>query len=141
MGAAYSLDLRERVVASVEVDGLSRNQAAARFGVAISTAVLWVRRFRQTGSLAPSQIGGYKPRKIRDAHRDWLIRRCRQADFTLRGLVVELAERGLRVDYRAVWSFVHTEKLSFKKNFARQRAGTARRGPQARAMAAVPGPD
>ena len=141
MGAAYSLDLRERVVASVEVDGLSRNQAAARFGVAISTAVLWVRRFRQTGSLAPSQIGGYKPRKISGAHRDWLIGRCRQADFTLRGLVVELAERGLRVDYRAVWSFVHTEKLSFKKNSARQRAGTARRGPQARAMAAVSGPD
>ena len=141
MGAAYSLDLRERVVAAVEVDGLSRNQAAARFGVAISTAVLWVRRFRQTGSLAPSQIGGYKPRKIRDAHRDWLIGRCRQADFTLRGLVVELAERGLRVDYRAVWSFVHTEKLSFKKNSARQRAGTARRGPQARAMAAVSEPD
>ena len=77
MGAAYSLDLRERVVASVEVDGLSRNQAAARFGVAISTAVLWVRRFRQTGSVAPSQIGGYKPRKISGAHRDWLIGRCR----------------------------------------------------------------
>ena len=113
MGAAYSLDLRERVVAAVEVDGLSRNQAAARFGVAISTAVLWVRRFRDTGSLAPSQIGGYKPRKISGAHRDWLIGRCRQADFTLRGLVSELAERGLRVDYRAVWSFVHTEKLSW----------------------------
>ena len=47
MGAAYSLDLRERVVAAVVVDGLSRNQTAARFGVAISTAVLWVRRFRQ----------------------------------------------------------------------------------------------
>ena len=125
MGAAYSLDLRERVVAAVEVDGLSRNQAAARFGVAVSTAILWVRRFRQTGSLAPSQIGGHKPRKIRGAHRDWLIGRCRQANFTLRGLVSELAERGLRVDYRAVWSFVHTEKLSFKKNSARQRAGTA----------------
>ena len=141
MGAAYSLDLRERVVTAVEMDGLSRNQAAARFGVAISTAVLWVRRFRQTGSLAPSQIGGYKPRKISGAHRDWLIGRCRQADFTLRGLVSELAARGLRVDYRAVWSFVHTEKLSFKKNAARQRAGTARRGPPARAMAAVSGPD
>ena len=98
MGAAYSLDLRERAVAAVEVDGLSRNQVAARFGVAISTAVLWVRRFHQTGSLAPSQIGGHKPRKIRTAHRDWLIGRCRQADFTLRGLVVELAERGLWVD-------------------------------------------
>ena len=33
----------------------------------------------------------------------------------MRGLVVELAERGLKVDYRTVWEFVHAEKLSFKK--------------------------
>jgi hypothetical protein len=29
----------------------------------------------------------------------------------LRGLVAELAERGLKVDYRSVWEFVHAEKL------------------------------
>jgi transposase len=27
----------------------------------------------------------------------------------------ELAERGLKVDYRTVWEFVHAEKLSYKK--------------------------
>ena len=37
------------------------------------------------------------------------------ADFTLRGLVAELAECGLKVDYRTVWEFVHAEKLSHKK--------------------------
>ncbi|MDB5380142.1 MAG: transposase [Rubritepida sp.] len=141
MGAPYSLDLRQRVVAAVEVGGLSRNEAAARFGVAISTAVLWVRKFRQTGSLAPGQMGGHKPCKIAGTHRDWLIGRCHAADFTLRGLVVELAERGLKVDGRAVWAFVHAEKLSFKKNAARQRAGSARRRTQARAMATLPGAD
>ena len=36
-------------------------------------------------------------------------------DFTLRGLVAELAGRGLSVDYRVVWNFVHDEKLSYKK--------------------------
>jgi transposase len=36
-------------------------------------------------------------------------------DFTLRGLVAELGERGLMVDYRSVWEFVHAEKLSHKK--------------------------
>jgi len=30
-------------------------------------------------------------------------------------LVVELGERGLKVDYRSVWEFVHAEKLSHKK--------------------------
>jgi hypothetical protein len=32
--------------------------------------------------------------------------------------VAELAERGLKVDYRTVWNFVHAEKLSFKKTMA-----------------------
>jgi hypothetical protein len=48
-------------------------------------------------------------------HRNWLLQRIREKDFTLRGLVAELAARGLKVDYRSVWSFVHDEKLSFKK--------------------------
>jgi hypothetical protein len=34
----------------------------------------------------------------------------------LRGLVAELGERGLKVDYGSVWEFVHAEKLSFKKS-------------------------
>jgi transposase-like protein len=62
MAAPYSLDLRKRVVAAVERGGMSRNQAAAHFGVAISTAITWVKVFRQTGSLAPGQMGGHKPR-------------------------------------------------------------------------------
>ena len=64
---AYSMDLRERVVAAVEVEGLSRRQAAARFGVSYSAAIAWVKRVRETGSVAPSQVGGYKPKKISGA--------------------------------------------------------------------------
>ena len=117
----YSVDLRERVAAAVERDGMSRHKAAAHFGVAVSTAVGWLARFRRTGSVAPGQMGGHKARKISGEHRDWLIERCRTRDFTLRGLVAELAERGLKVDYRSVWEFVHAEKLSFKKKPRRQR--------------------
>lgn len=115
MAKPYSMDLRERVVEAVERDGLSCNQAAARFGVAISTAIDWVNRHRRTGSVAPGQVGGHRPKKLVGEHRDWLLQRCRERDFTLRGLVGELAERGLSVDYRVVWAFVHEEKLSHKK--------------------------
>jgi putative transposase len=115
MGKPYSIDLRERVVAAVEKDGLSCHQAAAQFGVGISTAINWTRRMRETGSVAPGQMGGHKPKAIAGAYRTWLLDRIK-ADFTLRGLVAELAERGLKVDYRSVWVFVHAEKLSFKKN-------------------------
>jgi putative transposase len=122
MGRPYSVDLRERVVAAVEKGGLSRRQAAAQFGVGISTVINWVRRFRKTGSVAPGQMGGHKPKAIAGEQRVWLLTRMRGHDFTLRGLVAELADRGLEVDYRTVWNFVHAEKLSFKKNRRRQRA-------------------
>lgn len=115
MAKPYSMDLRERVVEAVERDGLSCNQAAARFDVAVSTVIDWVNRYRQTGSVAPGQIGGYRPKKLIGEYRDWLLQRCREREFTLRGLVGELAERGLSVDYRVVWAFVHEEKLSYKK--------------------------
>ena len=115
MGKPYSMDLRERVVAAVDKGGLSCHRAAAQFGVGVNTAILWVRRFRETGSVAPGQMGGHKPKKIRGEHRVWLLARIEQGDFTLRGLVAELAERGLKVDYRSVWEFVHAEKLSHKK--------------------------
>ena len=115
MGRPYSVDLRERVVAAVVSGGMSCNRAAKQFGVGISTAIHWVRRVRETGSVAPGKMGGHKPKKISGEHRAWLLQRIKDGDFTLRGLVAELAERGLNVDYRPVWEFVHAEKLSFKK--------------------------
>ncbi len=45
--------------------------------------------------------------------------------FTLRGLVVELAERGLKVDYRTVWAFVRRTGYSFKKRPNSPRSRTA----------------
>ena len=45
MGKPYSVDLRKRVVAAIE-GGMSRNQAAKQFGVAISTAIGWMQRVR-----------------------------------------------------------------------------------------------
>jgi putative transposase len=140
MAKPYSMDLRERVVAAVERDGMSRHAAAAHFGVSASSAIKWVRRSRETGSVAPSKIGGHKPKTLRGAHRDWLLERTAR-DFTLRGLVAELAEqRGLKVDYRSVWEFVHAEGLSFKKKRAARRAAPAEDRQATRAMEEVSGP-
>ncbi len=141
MAKPFSVDLRERVVAAVEQGGLSRREAASRFGVGISTAIAWVRRFRKTGSVAPGQMGGHKPKAIRGEHQIWLVARIREKDFSLRGLVAELGARGLKVDYHSVWNFVHAEKLSFKKNRARQRAGSPRCRLETRAVASLSKPD
>ena len=141
MGKPYSVDLRERVVAAVEKGGMSRNRAAARFAVGIATVINWVRRFQETGSVAPGKMGGHKPKKLTGEHRLWLLERTKACDFTLRGLVAELAERGLKVDYRTVWNFVHAEKLSFKKNRSRQRTGSPGRRAPAHAVEKVSDPD
>jgi transposase len=47
-------------------------------------------------------MGGHKPKAIGGEHEVFLARRVREGGFTLRGLVAELAERGLKVDYRSV---------------------------------------
>jgi putative transposase len=126
MTKPYSDDLRKRAVAAVEEEGLSRNKAAARYGVAVSTVIHWVNRYRSTGSVAPSKIGGYKQKTLRGEHAEWLIARCREKDFTLRQLVAELQTvRGLKVDSHTVWDFVHAHDLSFKKKPVRQGAGSA----------------
>jgi putative transposase len=136
-GRPYSIDLRERVVAAVERDGLSCHRAAAQFGISVSSAIKWVRRRRETGSVAPGQMGGHRPKLIAGKHRTWLLARITEKDFTLRGLVAELAERGLKVDYRTVWSFVHAEKLSFKKNRGGWGTRSSRRGAAAGAVGQV----
>jgi transposase len=136
MGKPYSLDLRERVVAAIE-GGMSRNQAAKQFGVAISTAILWMQRVEETGSVAPGQMGGHKPKAISGEHAVWLSQRIRSGNFTLRGLVAELAERDLKVDYHSVWDFVHAEKLSFKKKRGGWRTRSSRGGAAANPVGKV----
>jgi len=131
MGKPYPLVFRKRVVAAVESGGLSCNQAAKQFGIGISTAIGWVNRQRKTGSVAPGQMGGHKPKAIRGADHEWLLQRIKDGDFTIRGLVAELAERGLKVHYGSVWDFVHAAKLSFKK----KRGGWRTRPPGHRAAA------
>jgi putative transposase len=88
------MDLRERAVAAVEQEGMSRQAAAHRFGLAASTVISWVRLFREKGNVKPGQMGGHKPKAISGDHRTWLLERCQIHDFTLRGLVGELVERG-----------------------------------------------
>jgi transposase len=139
MGKPYSMDLRERAVAAVVKGGMSCHQAATQFGLGVNTVILWVRRWRETGSVAPGQMGGHKPKAIAGEYRSWLLERIK-ADFTLRGLVAELAERGLKVDYRSVWEFVHAEKLSFKKNRSGWRTGPPRRRKTAGAVDKVSRP-
>ena len=98
---AYSMDLRERVVAAVD-DGMTQEQAAATFGVSVNTVARYLARRRTTGSLAPTTYRhGPVPEKKRRLQA-WLPARLAvAADATLAehaaafladdGMVVSLA--------------------------------------------------
>ena len=127
MARAYSLDLRERVVAAVAT-GQSCRAVAATFKVSVASVVKWSQRFRATGSAAAYKVGGRRPFALA-GQRAWLLTRvAEQPDITLRALGAELAGRGIKVSHFAVWHFFEHEGISFKKKPARQRAGSARRG-------------
>ena len=57
MARPYSDDLRERVVEAVKA-GASRREAAERFEIAPSSAIKWLQRWRETGSVAAKPTGG-----------------------------------------------------------------------------------
>ena len=138
MARAYSLDLRERVVSAVAAGASCRN-VAATFKVSVASVVKWSQRFRATGSAAARPMGGNRPYALR-GERDWLLGRlAEKPDLTLRALVAELAERGVKVSYYAVWHLFEHEGISFKKKPARQRTRPPRRGQTTAAVEEVSG--
>jgi transposase len=57
MGQPLSMDLRARLIAAID-DGMSCRAAAARFGVAPSTAIRWHAQRRDVGHFKPKAQGG-----------------------------------------------------------------------------------
>lgn len=136
----YSDDLRERVVGFVQSGGTVR-QAAVVFGIGVSSAVKWSQRQRTTGSVSPKPMGGRR-RDAMAAGRDYaLARLAEHPSLSLRALQAELAGRGVKVSYGALWSFVHAEGLSFKKNRAGQRDRASKDRGTAGSLATASGAD
>ena len=124
MARAYSLDLRERVVAAVE-DGQSSRQVARLFRVSVASVVKWAQRSRTTGSAAARPMGGRPGVSKLDVERTWLLARLTEKpDLTLHALLAELRERGTTVSCDTLWRFLRSAGISFKKNRVRQRAGS-----------------
>ncbi len=128
MARSLSQDLRSRVIAVVE-DGMSCNAAAARFGIAVSSAVRWMRAWRAEGRATALPQGGDLRSHHIEAYRDVILAVVEaEVDITL----VEIAallhrEHGTSFASSTVWRFLDRHDLTFKKNGARQRAGAARR--------------
>lgn len=85
-------------------------------------------------------MGGYKRRVLAD-EQGWMLLRLEECPhLTVRGLAVELAERGYRVSPNTVWSLLRKAGHSFKKKPVRSRAGSSQDRPAPGAVEEVSGP-
>jgi transposase len=98
MSRAYSLDLRERVVAAIRV-GLSSYEARERYQMSESSARRWFNCAQAQGSPAALPVGGRRSFSLADKL-DWITRRLAETpDLSLRGLLAELRAAGVDVSY------------------------------------------
>lgn len=115
MAKALSTDLRERVVALIE-SGVSRRQAAERFGVSASSAIRWHQQYRAEGSFAPSKQGGDRRSHRIDGHAETIFALVEERpDITLAEIQAELESRGVRAGIGTLWRFFERHKVTRKK--------------------------
>ena len=127
-----SLDLRMRVLREVEA-GASRREAAECVEVSASSAIKWMQRLNETGSIAATPSGGsISPL---EAHADVLLALiAEQPDLTLDEIVAAMRKRRIAGSRSAVWRLFDRHSISFKKKPARGGARATRRGPRASAL-------
>jgi transposase len=136
MGQPLSLDLRVRLLAAIDA-GMSCRGAAARFGVAPSTAIRWQEQRRTTGSIAPKPQGGdMRSRRVEARREDILGLWEARKDISLEELRASLAEIPVAVD-RAIQH--HRRDHPGHAQPGHQRGGFAVPVREAHAQALAPG--
>ena len=121
MARACSADMRQRVIDRVE-NGASRREAAEHYEVSPSTAVIWVKCFRETGRCAAKLRGGST--SPLEKHADFLLALIElEPDLTLDEVVGVMRELKIPGSRTAVWRFFQRHKITFKKKPARGGAG------------------
>jgi transposase len=127
MSAAYSQDLRDRVIDAVEKEGMSRRAAAGRFGVSASAAVKWLRRYEDGGSRKPVGSGGHRPSKLKPQRAFIVAALKEKPDLTLEALSERLlAQCGVKADTSMLSRFLRREQITLKKRRWWRASGIAR---------------
>ncbi|WP_246750192.1 IS630 family transposase [Mesorhizobium caraganae] len=117
MGRALSGDLRSRVLKASD-EGMSARQAAARFGVGVSSAIRWIARAK-IGELAPRPQGRRRASSL-DAHEAFIVGLIdERKDITLNEMVERLvAEQSVRISRSALSAWLRDHGWTFKKKSA-----------------------
>jgi transposase len=129
--------MRERVIARVE-SGASRREAAEYYDISASTAVIWVRCFRETGRCSAKPQGGST--SPLEKHAEFLLALIEeQPDLTLDEVICTMRRHKIPGSRTAVWRFFQRHKITFKKSVARSGAATRGRGARSAALDARTG--
>ena len=125
MAKGYSKDLRVRAVAIVE-SGESAREAARILNLGAATAIRWIDRWTNTGSVDALPGTGHSRSPLK-AHEQWLLDLvAAEPDLTLEEIRMRLArDRKLKAGRTSIWRFYERNKITFKKNAPRRRAGPA----------------
>lgn len=111
-----STDLRKRLISAVD-GGMSCRSAARQFGVAPSTAIKWVDRWRRTGSYEALPQGGDRHSWRIEQYADEVLAQIEATpDITLNELADWLEEtHGLKISHVAVWRMLKRHDVTYKK--------------------------
>lgn len=117
---AYSVDLRERIVAAVKEEGLSKTEVARRFKVDRSTVYSYLSK-HQAGDLAPKRPPG-RSQKLSAEEVEQLREQVKQhRDLTLLEHAERFeAEHGIRLGFSTVRLYFKRLGISRKKKPLRQ---------------------
>jgi len=130
MPKSYSGDLRERVIEAVEVEGMSRREAAERFDISASSSIRWVERWNESRSAAPKPRGGSVSPLEEHAERI-LALIVERPDLTLKETLAELLKRRIETSRSALSRFFGRHGITFKKKPASRGTAASRRGARA----------
>ena len=118
MPKSLSFDLRSRVLAAID-QGLSRRQAAERFGVSPSSAIRWHAARAAGGDARPKPQGGDRLSQRTEAHAELIHAALAEVpDITLPELEHQLARQGAHVSVAALWRFCRRHNITRKKKTA-----------------------
>ena len=94
MAAAYSLDLRKKILSAWQNKEGSQRDLAKRFKVRLSFIRDFLRRYRETGEVAAKPQGGDRRSKIKDKEQELLQKMVtEQSDIYLREVQLALQQR------------------------------------------------
>lgn len=120
MATAYSLDLREKILTAWQNQEGSQRQIAERFKVSLTFVYNLLKRYRETGEIAPRPQGGDRRSKLKGENEHLLEELVKEKkDIYLGELKEKIFERtGIQVSESSLCRYMQKLKLRRKKTVA-----------------------